>query len=51
LRASSGSRSPKSSIEALQVSEKDGDLFALALERRLRREDLLGEVLGGVGLG
>ena len=36
---------------ALEVGEEHGDLLALALERALRGEDLLGEVLGGVGLG
>jgi hypothetical protein len=35
---------------ALQVGEEHGDLFALALERALRRQDLLGEVLGSVGV-
>jgi hypothetical protein len=35
----------------LEVGEEDGDLLALALEGGLRGEDLLGEVLGGVGLG
>ena len=35
---------------ALQVGEEHGDLLALALERGLRGEDLLGEVLRGVGL-
>jgi hypothetical protein len=33
---------------ALQVREQDGDLFALAFERGLRGQDLLGQVLGGV---
>ena len=36
---------------ALQVGEEHGDLLALAFEGGLRGEDLLGEVLGGVGLG
>ena len=36
---------------ALQVGEEDRDLLALALEGALRGENLLGEVLGGVGLG
>ena len=36
---------------ALEVGEEHGDLLALALEGGLRGEDLLGEVLGGVGLG
>ena len=36
---------------ALEVGEQHGDLLALALEGALRGEDLLGEVLGGVGLG
>ncbi len=36
---------------ALEVGEQDGDLLALAFESGLRGEDLLGEVLGGVGLG
>ena len=35
---------------ALEVREEDGDLFALALKRRFGRQDLLGEVLGRVGL-
>ena len=35
---------------ALEVGEEHGDLLALALERRLGGEDLLGEVLGGVRL-
>jgi hypothetical protein len=33
---------------ALEVGEEDGHLLALAFQRRLRGEDLLGEVLGGV---
>jgi len=36
---------------ALEVGEKDGHLLALAFERGLGSEDLLGEVLGSVGLG
>ena len=36
---------------ALEVGEEDGDLLALALQGGLRGEDLLGEVLGGVGIG
>jgi hypothetical protein len=36
---------------ALQIGEQHGDLLALALQRALRRKDLLREVLGGVGLG
>ena len=36
---------------ALEVGEQHGDLLALALERGFGREDLLGEVLGRVGLG
>jgi hypothetical protein len=36
---------------ALEVSEEDRDLFTLALERGLGREDLLGEVLRSIGLG
>ena len=36
---------------ALEVGEEHRDLLALALQRGLRGEDLLGEVLGGVGLG
>jgi hypothetical protein len=35
---------------ALQVGEEDRDLLALALEGGLRGQDLLGEVLGGIGL-
>jgi hypothetical protein len=33
---------------ALEVGEEHGDLLALALERGLGGEDLLGQVLGGV---
>ena len=36
---------------ALEVGEEHRDLLALALEGGLGGEDLLGEVLGGVGLG
>ena len=36
---------------ALEVGEEHGHLLALAFEGGLRGEDLLGEVLGGVGLG
>ena len=36
---------------ALEVGEEHGHLLALALQRGLRGEDLLGEVLGRVGLG
>ena len=36
---------------ALEVGEEHRDLLALALQRGLRGEDLLGEVLGRVGLG
>ena len=36
---------------ALEVGEEHRDLLALALEGGLRGEDLLGEVLRGVGLG
>jgi hypothetical protein len=35
---------------AFEVCEEHGHLFALAFEGSLRGEDLLGEVLGGVGL-
>ena len=35
---------------ALEVGEEDRDLLALALQGGLRGEDLLGEVLRGVGL-
>jgi hypothetical protein len=35
---------------ALQIGKEDCDLFALAFERGLRGQDLLGEVLRGVGL-
>jgi hypothetical protein len=36
---------------ALHVGKQDADLLALALERRLALEDLLGQVLGGVVAG
>ena len=36
---------------ALEVGEEHGDLLALAFQRGLRGQDLLGEVLGRVGLG
>jgi hypothetical protein len=36
---------------ALKIGEEDRDLFALAFEGALGREDLLGEVLGSVALG
>ena len=36
---------------ALEVGEEHRDLLALALQGGLRGQDLLGEVLGGVGLG
>jgi hypothetical protein len=36
---------------ALEIGEENGHLLPLPLQSRLRREDLLGEVLGGVGLG
>jgi hypothetical protein len=35
----------------LEVSEEDRHLFALAFERALGGEDLLGEVLRSVGIG
>jgi hypothetical protein len=35
---------------ALHVGEENRDLLALALERGLRREDPLGEMLGRVGV-
>ena len=35
---------------ALEVGEENGHLLTLAFERALGGEDLLGEVLGGVGL-
>src|SRR5262245_49089651 len=34
----------------LEVGEENGDLLALAFESRLGREDLLGQVLRGIGL-
>jgi hypothetical protein len=36
---------------ALEVGEEDRHLLALALERGLRRQDFLGEMLGRVGIG
>jgi hypothetical protein len=36
---------------AFEVGEQHGHLLAFALERGLGREDLLGEVFGGVRLG
>jgi hypothetical protein len=36
---------------ALEVGDEDGDLLALTFERGLGRQDALGEVLRGVGLG
>jgi len=36
---------------ALHVGEQDGDLFALAFERGLRLQDLVGEVFGSVRTG
>ena len=36
---------------ALEVSEEDRDLLALAFQGGFGRQDLLGEVLRGVGLG
>jgi hypothetical protein len=36
---------------ALEIGEEDRDLLALALQRGLGGENLVGEVLGGVGLG
>src|SRR5439155_23104145 len=35
---------------ALEIGEKHGDLLPLAFESALRGEDLLGEMLGGVGV-
>jgi hypothetical protein len=35
---------------ALEIGEEDGDLFAFSLERRFGRQDLLGEVLGGIAV-
>jgi hypothetical protein len=43
-----GARSARSSNRALEVGDEDGDLLALAFERAPGREDLLGEVLGGI---
>jgi hypothetical protein len=36
---------------ALHIGEEHGDLLPLAFERGFRRQDFLGEVLGGVGPG
>ena len=36
--------------EAGDIGEEDGDLLALTLHRPARGEDLLGEVLGRIGL-
>ena len=36
--------------ESRDIGEKDGDLAALAFDRRTRLEHLVGEVLGRVGL-
>jgi hypothetical protein len=36
---------------ALEIGKQHGDLLALPFERAPRGQDLLGEVLGGVGLG
>jgi hypothetical protein len=36
---------------ALQVSEEHGHLLALAFQRALRGEDLVGQVLGGIRVG
>jgi hypothetical protein len=35
---------------ALEIGEEDGDLLALAFQSGLGGEDLLGQVLGGVGI-
>jgi hypothetical protein len=35
---------------ALEVREQDGDLLAFSFERRLGRQDLLGEVRGGIAV-
>jgi hypothetical protein len=37
--------------EAGDIDEEDGDKLALALEDVPRGEDLLDEVVGGIGLG
>jgi len=49
-RASSGITIRKQLHRALQIGEEDRDLFPLALERGLRGQDLLGEVLGGIAV-
>ena len=51
VRASSGIAVGEQLHRALEIGEEHGDLLALAFEGALRGEDLLGEVLGGVGLG
>ena len=38
-------------MRALEIGEEHGHLLALALQRRPRGEDALGQVLGRVGLG
>ena len=48
---SSGSSSQAEIHRALHVGEEDRDLLALAFERAARGEDLLGEMLRGVGAG
>src|SRR5215831_973008 len=45
----SGSSCSASRGEAGHVSKQDGDLLALAFEGAARREDLLGQVLRGIG--
>jgi hypothetical protein len=35
---------------AFEVGKEDGDLFAFSLQRRSGRQDLLGEVLGGIAV-
>src|SRR5262245_22333850 len=51
LRASSGVAIGEELHRALEVAEEDRDLLAFALERGLGGQDLLGEVLGEIGLG
>jgi hypothetical protein len=55
MRSSTGSRTRLLGITVgqqlhgpLEIREEDRDLLALAFERGLRGQDLLGEVLGGV---
>ena len=48
---SSGSSRSDSDVKPDDVGEQDRDLLALAFEGGLRGEDLLGEMLGRVGLG